>query len=173
MTEKYFESAESSAFESEGDAFRNGIDQEWGQYVAGYMERTSEDMRLHPRVYPDPKAYLEGKKQEFDSFNFERRIARMVNNFHFWWPGGYFRELKIDNLENTEDKSDSDVEKLAFNKKLCADLDEILREEGYTNERIGLVLANDGTNSAERLRALGNVFLKMRARGYDGTLLRG
>jgi len=170
MMTEYFEGL---IQESEKDKmFHNAMDQEWVQYKESFLEGYFKEISQLSKHFPDPKASTESKEQEFDSFDFERRIAEVVNNFHFWLPGGWYRTISVTDLENKKDKNNVDEERLTFNRRLVADLDDILRDEGYTDDFItSIVNRQDAEKRTERLHALGMIYLKMREKGYDRRVL--
>ncbi len=94
----------------------------------------------------------------------EMRIRNLLNNFFFWWPGGYYRQLveeRENNINNHED--------LVEAKQLMKDLDDAIREGGY--EPIAESVAKRTANKNVGLKALADVYLRMRDRGYERTRL--
>ncbi len=108
------------------------------------------------------------RKAKYDSLDLNGRIIELVNNFFLWWPNGYYRALLE---ERKKDKSSDD--RILIDEKMIADLDEIINTGGY--ESVVDLVQNQKVQGAEkdkRMRAIGEVWLKMRSKGYDSKKLR-
>ena len=86
-----------------------------------------------------------------------------------WWPNGPKGDVRDLLIDAKKDKK-SDPDKILFEEQLIADLDDVISSGGYS-DMVDLVQnREDGTS--KRLRVLGEVYLKMRDKGYEGKILR-
>ncbi len=109
---------------------------------------------------------MEKKQSEFLEMDLRARMAWLVNNFHFWWPGGWYREL----LRKRAVKNNEDKEKLAADKQLIKDVDEVISKRGY--QSIAEDVAKDeNIDEKTRLKTLVDVYLGMREKGYNRNRL--
>jgi hypothetical protein len=116
------------------------------------------------------------RKQEYEQLDFDGRIAVLTNNFYFWWPNGYYRELLnqrrgrlLEASENSED-----AEKIVKDQKMISDIDTIIKKLGYDETMIELVAKRNvvGEDRNKKMIALGKVFLELLELGYDGNEMR-
>lgn len=103
---------------------------------------------------------VEKRRRELAEMDPYGRAGELLNNFYFWWPSGYYREL----LAKRKIKNDEDQEKKAAAERLIKDLDEVIRERGY--EAMAQSVAKKEGDREARLKILADVFIRMRDKGY-------
>jgi hypothetical protein len=86
-----------------------------------------------------------------------------------WWPGGYYRKA----LEERKKETEEDLQAVQADEQLVVDLDTIIAEAGYKNlDSLIQEMYTKDDGRDKRTSAIADVFLKMRARGYDRERLR-
>lgn len=136
----------------------------------------SEKQDFNARIEIEFQKYLETipneRRASFESLDLKSKIIKLTNNFHFWWPGGMYRDY----LEKIK-RETSDSSSYSLDQKLVNDLDKAILEGGY--QKIADSLKENffekmtiRERSMETMLAIGDVFLRMLDTGYDREKLR-
>ncbi len=149
------------------ESLRARIEQEFAEvksaHVAG-AERERDKLVAQHILTPDQaNSIFSQTRKDFEEMDFEGRVQNVLNNFFFWWPGGWYRDLKIKELKGREERR-ADIEK---SEQLVRDLDEAIQQLGFGDiaERI---TQRDATLDPQlKMRALVSVYFAMRDKGYE------
>ncbi len=146
------------------------IDREFEDFVEGQLtsvkSKTKADMEAGKMDAAAGEALIEEKRQEYLSKSEEWRATRVVNNFRFWLPGGYYRSM----LEESEEDDGMDHSHDYEKKQLIQDLDALIEESGFQ------VVAREIAEASpqERIATLPvevDLYFKMEDRGYGHDAL--
>lgn len=98
--------------------------------------------------------YLKNEQARFSQKDFYSRIAIFTNNFHLWWPGGWYRDIKKDG------------------QKVFDAVDELIRAQGYSNEFVSSVVNQSDSNRKSRLALLAEAYFSLLEQGFSREELR-
>ncbi len=144
------------------------IDAEFEEYkkaqLAGALELYEGLVKADSLRQEEVEPKMEKRRAEFSSMDSYQRIVSLVNNFHFWWPGGWYRQM----LEERKLESGADKAKFASDEQLVRDLDELIRERGYDSIAENIA-KKENIDRETRLNALADVYLGMREKGHART----
>lgn len=95
----------------------------------------------------------------------ENKTIKLLGNFLCWFPGGYYRDLKLNEYERTKDEI-----RFEYNKKIAEDLDEAIKECGYGSE--AEIIGNKGNIDKNlKTKVLLEIYFKMKDKGYSNREL--
>lgn len=130
--------------------------------LAGIRKEYEELIKIDMMHLDELEPKLEERQRELQALDIYEQIAKMVNNFYFWFPGGYYRQL----LQERKKKKDVDQNKIIADERLIQDVDDIIRERGYAVV-IDSIVQKEGIAREVRLKILADIYLAMREKGYD------
>lgn len=111
------------------------------------------------------KAAVERVDSKLSGSSLENKTIKLLGNFLCWFPGGYYRDLKLNEYESSKDK-----ERFEYNKKIAEDLDEAIKECGYSSE--AEIIGSKGIIDKNlRVKVLLEVYFKMKDKGYSNREL--
>lgn len=130
--------------------------------IAGLRKEYNQLVEMKVIKQEDIEPKLKNKEQEFLEMDIYKRIATIVNNFHLWWPGGYYRQLLLEReADNTANE-----EKIILDENMIKDLDELIRQQGYGSVAENIA-KRENIERELRLKILLDIYLKMRSKGYE------
>jgi hypothetical protein len=151
----------------------NGAFERYRESVYEEIRRDINSLLKEGSITADEGEKLIAKKMaEHNSLDLNGRILAMTNNFPFWFPGGYYR--KLSSSETGEEESIYSESEIAYQKKLIADLDRVIKRAGYGDDIMDLIQKRnaEGRNADTRAMVIWDIYSRMINLGYNGERLR-
>ena len=135
--------------------------------LAAQRRDYKESADLGEMSLEEGQAKIKHREQEFLALNPIQRIARVLNNFRFWLPGSWYRELHESEKAHGEMNQDVAVKK----EQLMEDIDQLVRQKGYESI-VESIIKQNKAESHEQWNALVDLYVSLREKEYDRDFLR-